>query len=561
MLPSKKGMCPTVLRIDGGHLRELGTNFLTILGRYAVPEGSMIMIGSLSHLMEEGRVGYAKALVTEQIRFSKAFKNTVHVVPFVPPPLCGTNDPDLMQAILDVAGWLEKVQKWKLPDYYADLKLHVITGGEGDEQQQFTTRQKLPKTLDAYNDRVYMCHPWDGLLTSLPPMAENTEKELVTSLLLNIGECFKWSLDPEPALTREYRQLPANSARAGQGAAALIIGASNANRLTAAFTDLGKKVETISGGGWRVTKEAVDTLLPILHAKLDLLDPAASVILWCMDSHFFRQLTASGDLAGISRGEDGKFHITGKLMITPYSLLREMLAEINRIVDACGKHPVMILEAVPRFLIRSCCMDLQHCADIRGADPASVDACKKIMEDLASLNERIGDTLQTEQVKMVRTGDLLTGRVDSPIALYMDSLYDLWGSDTVHGDKLAYSKIAIGLLDSLNRTLLDSDLRHSLQSRKRSLDSSPVLLSRREDSAPRRYSERQGGHNGGGGSRRRCQPLRQGATPSPLLPVQQGRFLQQLPIQQGLPSILHLPWYQPGTQPLCGHGGGRRLDY
>jgi hypothetical protein len=327
---------------------------------------------------------------------------------------------------------------------------------------------------------------------------ENTEKELVTSLLLNIGECFKWILDPEPALTR-YRQLPANSARAGQGAAALIIGGSNANRLTAAFTDLGKRVETISGGGWRVTKETVDTLLPILGAKLDLLDPAAPVILWCMDSHFFRQLTASGDLAGISRGENGRFHITGKLMVTPYSLLREMLAEINRIVDACGTHPVMILEAVPRFLIRSCCMDQQHCTDIRGADPVSVDACKKIMEDLASLNERIGDLLQTEQVKMVRTGDLLTGRVDSPIALYMDSLYDLWGSDTVHGDKLAYSKIAIGLLDSLNRTLPDSNLRHNLQSRKRSLDSSPDLLSRREDSAPRRYSEREDGRSGGGG--------------------------------------------------------------
>jgi hypothetical protein len=75
---------------------------------------------------------FAKGLVTEQIRFSKAFKNTVHVVPFVPPPICGTNYPDLMRAILDTAGWLEKVQKWKMPDYYADLKLHIITGGEGD---------------------------------------------------------------------------------------------------------------------------------------------------------------------------------------------------------------------------------------------------------------------------------------------------------------------------------------------------------------------------------------------------------------------------------------------
>ncbi len=59
----------------------------------------------------------------------------------------------------------------------------------------------------------------------------------------------------------------------------------------------------------------------------------------------------------------------------------------------------------------------------------------------------------------------------------------------MHGDKIAYSKIAIGLLDSLNRTLPDSDLRHNLQSRKRSLDASPDLLSRREDSIPRRFSE------------------------------------------------------------------------
>jgi hypothetical protein len=47
-------------------------------------------------------------------------------------------------------------------------------------------------------------------------------------------------------------------------------------------------------------------------------------------------------------------------MVTPYSLLRDMLAELNRNVDACGIHPVMILEAVPRFLIRSCCIDMQH---------------------------------------------------------------------------------------------------------------------------------------------------------------------------------------------------------
>jgi hypothetical protein len=91
------------------------------------------------------------------------------------------------------------------------------------------------------------------------------------------------------------------------------------------------------------------------------------------------------------------------------------------------------------------------------------------MEDLSIINNRVGEFLRSEHATMVKTGDMLTGRMDCPIAQYMDTLYDLWGSYTVHGDKIAYSKIAIGLLDSLNRILPETDLRHNLQSRKRSL--------------------------------------------------------------------------------------------
>jgi hypothetical protein len=64
ILPSKDGKCPIIIRVDGGLLREIGTNFLLRLSGFAVPEGSVVVIGSVTHLMEEGRVGYTKALVT-----------------------------------------------------------------------------------------------------------------------------------------------------------------------------------------------------------------------------------------------------------------------------------------------------------------------------------------------------------------------------------------------------------------------------------------------------------------------------------------------------------------
>jgi hypothetical protein len=73
ILPSKDDLCPIIMRIDRGLLREIGTAFISQLSRYTVPEGSVIFIGSVTHLMEEGRVGYAKGLVTEYIRLPQSF--------------------------------------------------------------------------------------------------------------------------------------------------------------------------------------------------------------------------------------------------------------------------------------------------------------------------------------------------------------------------------------------------------------------------------------------------------------------------------------------------------
>ncbi len=154
---------------------------------------------------------------------------------------------------------------------------------------------------------------------------------------------------------------------------------------------------------------------------------------------------------------------------------------------------------------------------------------------------------------------MLTGRMDSPIALYMDSLYDLWGSDTVHGDKLAYSNIAIGFLDSFNRTLPDSDLRHNLQSRKRSLDSSPDLLSRREESIPRRYSERQGANTGDGGQSggASCSDRESHRHHS----YQSNREYSSYQSNRDYSAFSTYPGTSREPRRFRGRGGGRRLDY
>jgi hypothetical protein len=105
-LPSKNDLCPAIIRVENGLLCELGDLFFSLLKDFTLPEGSVLLIGSLTHLMEEGLVGYAKKMGAEFRRFSKLFDYTVHVVPFLPPPLGGTNDPDLVSNSYHIMTWL-----------------------------------------------------------------------------------------------------------------------------------------------------------------------------------------------------------------------------------------------------------------------------------------------------------------------------------------------------------------------------------------------------------------------------------------------------------------------
>jgi hypothetical protein len=199
ILQSKNYLCPIIMRVDGGLLRVIGTAFLAQLSKYTIPEGSIIFIGSVTHLMEEGRVGYAKGLVTECIRFSKVFKNTVHIVPFLPPPMGRTDDPELVRSMTDILSWIEKVQKWDLTAYLGAYRARIFSGGTGPEQvNQNTQRHKMPKSFEAHNDKVYMCHERSDIRAGSVPMDAASEKCLVGELLENISSTFKWLLDVKP---------------------------------------------------------------------------------------------------------------------------------------------------------------------------------------------------------------------------------------------------------------------------------------------------------------------------------------------------------------------------
>jgi hypothetical protein len=167
------------------------------------------------------------------------------------------------------------------------------------------------------------------------------------------------------------RKLSSANSASEPSVAGVIIGGSNARLLSDAFNDLGKEVITLATGGWCVSKENVDGLLPKLRELLDGLDPSVPVIIWCLDNSAFKALNQNGDLTSVTRlPTDKKFHVIGDLTVTPFCLLSNIMKEMDRIVLACGQRRVYILEVVPRFFLKPCCGDPTHCGRCRETVPA-----------------------------------------------------------------------------------------------------------------------------------------------------------------------------------------------
>jgi hypothetical protein len=74
-------------------------------------------------------------------------------------------------------------------------------------------------------------------------------------------------------------------------------------------------------------------------------------------------------------------------------------------------------------------------------------------------------------VKMIATGDILTGIKNATSGQLMDCMYSSWNTDPVHGEMVAYTRIGLGLLDIVRKDPPREEA--SSSNRKRGREDSP----------------------------------------------------------------------------------------
>jgi hypothetical protein len=223
----------------------------------------------------------------------------------------------------------------------------------------------------------------------------------------------------------------------------VFVGGSNANQLSFAAAALGVDTYKHAQGGWKVTKDSIDKLIPDLKNTLSSVPPDTPVVFFCLDNSSFMGLKEDGSMAIISRcveGDDG-FHVVGELVVAPERALGHVHVQLKRAVDACGDHPVFIVTPWPRFARTPCCSDVGHVTNFNNADFLST-----ILGDLnkhkAALRKALPSATILDGLELISGAGYNAEKAAAVIS-------NGWSFDPVHPSKHVYAKMALNLLEKV----------------------------------------------------------------------------------------------------------------
>jgi hypothetical protein len=137
--PTGDGNCTVIIRVEDCELWELEEVFMDRFKAFckphgSFPSGSVILVGSMSHLAKNGLNFYAPILVETMTRLAGRVGPGVNVIPLLPVPVGGIGSETLIQDMMDLDSWIVSTgagQAAGLPDSRDTFWRVVCKAGRG----------------------------------------------------------------------------------------------------------------------------------------------------------------------------------------------------------------------------------------------------------------------------------------------------------------------------------------------------------------------------------------------------------------------------------------------
>jgi hypothetical protein len=194
----------------------------------------------------------------------------------------GCGNPQLIRDILDCCNWLMHMPGYPLKGSMEAIRVEIEKTAE-EGSALLTTHHDavifLPDTVDAYEGRYVTSAGGSNIPAEIPPWDTQTEKKFLDKFISDLNNNLLAGRDKEPKSRSAKQPEMYTALRTGAIEKAVFVGGSNAGNLAFSASALGLDAYRISKGGWKLSKDNVDKLLPDLKDLLGTVPPNTPVVI------------------------------------------------------------------------------------------------------------------------------------------------------------------------------------------------------------------------------------------------------------------------------------------
>jgi hypothetical protein len=444
-LPTDKmELCCIVIRLEDCFLSELPGLLKEFFGNRTgyLPEGSLLLFGSQSHLGKRGLENYAEECVKLQKVFTNMLPRTCSITHLLVVPLGGIESAGLIRDLYDLDCWLRVNTGTNVPSLpAARTKLWEILNSSNTGTGTHSDRTLfLPESLTSSNKIRTISGRPPVVPEKIEPISEKDEVSIVETLCREINENYALNIDENPVLIRCSETETESKIGTGR---IFAIGGSHIARLAGGLACHDCEIINLSKPGWIADPVSIADCAAKL--KTYNLSDADTVICDLLSNSIFCGTDSKGNPSDPEK-INGVWHIVGELTIRPKTVLKTVLQNCNDIFGQVSPR-VICLVPVARYISAKCCNDRDHVKNYTEADYANdIEAGLELAEDL----------LTGWAQNIASRADIINFRsvADDPEQLLQDLRFEddpFWAEeDPVHCVAKVYSAMAGSLISLLN---------------------------------------------------------------------------------------------------------------
>jgi hypothetical protein len=351
--------CIAVVRLEDASLADLTAIATEMLGKSAIPPGSVILLGSASHLFKVGVGMYAADWVAEVHKLELRFKN-VNFCPLAP-ILRELSPGSIVQDLETLSVWLHMMYDNSIKGLMTcwDAVVHfaqISATGPTTAPHEVLLKLPLPLSLRIGNIGSAMIRICSSCPALLPGMSCTVTKEVVNILLTALQNDFTISVGPEVSLQRASD----TSEDLNLTKHLVCIGSSILNQLIPHFRAAGYTITDLTQPGWIASDDNIATLIKKMS---DLkLEPGFAVVMDLVSNCSYRYTQFDGTQA-LPYKEGGKYHYAGPVTLCGEDTFKKILKMLGPVLLSAQNAKKIVIPPLPRHVFSTCCSATSHCAN------------------------------------------------------------------------------------------------------------------------------------------------------------------------------------------------------